>query len=131
MCSKYGKDVVVNTLNCQLRGCSGYFYYHNSTSVFLGIKRHIDERVRIHLRIRHKLRSRAQGYARPLFTLPTLFMCNVCRSFYFSLDSAKDENIFLSHISPEQPKTFTLVLRILTLLLFTTIPNSSVSHFPL
>ena len=71
---------VLSNLNRSLRGWSGYFHYRNSTTAFNRVKWHVEERVRIHLRRRHKLKSRAAGYARfpssklytlGLFKLPT------------------------------------------------------------
>ena len=48
------KDVV-RDINRTLRGWSGYFHYRNSTAVFQKVKRHAEERLRIHLRKRHKV----------------------------------------------------------------------------
>ena len=46
---------VVRDMNCTLRGWSGYFHYRNSSAVFMKVKRHAKERLRIHLRKRHKV----------------------------------------------------------------------------
>ena len=46
---------VVRDLNRTLRGWSGYFHYRNSSAVFQQVKRHAEERLRIHLRKRHKV----------------------------------------------------------------------------
>lgn len=72
---------IVGRLNRYLRGWSGYFHFRNSTGVFRNAKSFVEERVRAHLRKRHKLHSRAQGYQRfpakvlygrvGLFKLPT------------------------------------------------------------
>ena len=48
------KDVV-RDMNRTLRGWSGYFHYRNSTAVFQKVKRHAEDRLRIHLRRRHKV----------------------------------------------------------------------------
>ena len=74
-------SVVVGRLNRSLRGWAGYFDFHNCTKVFGEVKRHAEERLRTHLRKRHKVRIRRFGYARfptpvpyeryHLFKLPT------------------------------------------------------------
>ena len=46
---------VVRDVNRVLRGWSGYFHYRNSSAVFLKVKRHAEERLRTHLRKRHKV----------------------------------------------------------------------------
>ena len=48
-------DDVVRDMNRVLRGWSGYFHYRNSSAVFLKVKRHAEERLRTHLRKRHKV----------------------------------------------------------------------------
>jgi len=72
---------VVDEVNHTLRGWSGYFHYRNCSDVFSGVKMHAEQRMRTHLRRRHKLQSRAQAYRRfpghtiydhyGLFKLPT------------------------------------------------------------
>jgi hypothetical protein len=72
---------VIAELNRTLCGWSNYFYYRNSTAVMSKVKMHVGQRVRTHLRRRHKLISRAQAYQRfpghviygryGLFKLPT------------------------------------------------------------
>ena len=72
---------VVEELNQTLRGWSNYFHHRNCTKVLSKVKMHVEERVRTHLRRRHKLVSRAQAYQRfpgqviygryGLFKLPT------------------------------------------------------------
>ena len=72
---------LVSQVNMSLRGWSGYFHYRNSTAVFGQVKWYAEERMRTHLRRRHKLYSRAQSYHRfsgsklyddyGLFRLPT------------------------------------------------------------
>ena len=48
---------VVRDLNQVLRGWSGYFHYRNSSLALSKVKRHAEERLRIHLRKRHKVRT--------------------------------------------------------------------------
>lgn len=48
---------VVRDLNQVLRGWSGYFHYRNSSLDLSKVKRHAEERLRIHLRKRHKVRT--------------------------------------------------------------------------
>jgi RNA-directed DNA polymerase len=72
---------VVETLNQYVRGWAGYFHYRNSSTVFGRVKWHLEERLRTHLRKRHKLKSWAAGYEQfpnqrlyarhGLFKLPT------------------------------------------------------------
>ncbi len=73
---------VVGTLNQYLRGWAGYFHYRNSSRGLGRVKWHVEERLRTHLRKRHKVKSRAVGYAQfptamlyaryGLFKLPTI-----------------------------------------------------------
>ena len=72
---------VVATLNQYVRGWAGYFHYRNSSKGLGRVKWHVEERLRAHLRKRHKVKSRAAGYAQfptamlyaryGLFKLPT------------------------------------------------------------
>ena len=72
---------LLEKLNETLRGWSGYFHYRNCTNSFNEVKWYVEERVRTHLRKRHKIKSRAMGYERfpnkvlynryGLFKLPT------------------------------------------------------------
>jgi len=48
---------VVREMNHVLRGWSGYFHYRNSTAALSQVKRHAEERLRTHLRKRHKVRD--------------------------------------------------------------------------
>lgn len=52
--------VVMNRINEALRGWVGYFHYRNSSRSMEQLKGHVEQRVRIHLNKRHKVRSR--GY---------------------------------------------------------------------
>jgi len=72
---------IVQRLNQSLRGWACYFYYANSTKVFGDVRWHVEERLRTHLRKRHKVKIRNYGYQRfpnrvlydhhELFKLPT------------------------------------------------------------
>ena len=74
-------DNVVAELNASLRGWTGYFHHRNSSNVFRNVKMQVEERLRTHMRRRHKLHSRGAAYARfpghslyeryGLFKLPT------------------------------------------------------------
>ena len=74
-------SILMAEVNHSLRGWSQYFHYRNCTNVFGKVKFHVEERVRIHLRRRYRLASRAQAYQRipnaklygeiGLFKLPT------------------------------------------------------------
>ena len=48
---------VVREMNRTLQGWSGYFHFRNSSAAFAKVKRHAEERLRIHLRKRHKIRD--------------------------------------------------------------------------
>ena len=48
-------EEVVRDLNQALRGWSSYFHYRNSSKQFYKVKRHSEERLRIHLSKRHKI----------------------------------------------------------------------------
>ena len=72
---------VVGTLNQYLRGWAGYFHYRNCSTALSRVKWQVEERLRTHLRKRHKVKSRATGYEQfstrllyaryGLFKLPT------------------------------------------------------------
>ena len=53
---------IIDELNRTMRGWSSYFHHRNGTRVMSTVKMHVEERVRTHLRRRHKLGSRAQTY---------------------------------------------------------------------
>ena len=55
---------VVEELNASLRGWTGYFHYMNSSKAFRNVKMQVEERLRTHLRRRHKLPSRGSAYRR-------------------------------------------------------------------
>jgi len=56
--------IIVKRLNQSLRSWSCYFDYANSTKVFGDVKRHAEERLRTHLRKRHKVKARRIGQGR-------------------------------------------------------------------
>jgi group II intron reverse transcriptase/maturase len=58
------RPTLIAELNRTLRGWSNYFQYRNCTAAMAEVKMHAEERVRTHLRRRHKLVSRAQAYQR-------------------------------------------------------------------
>lgn len=55
---------IVQEVNAMLRGWAGYFHYRNSAAAFAQVKRHAEERLRIHLRKRHKIRDWGMGLQR-------------------------------------------------------------------
>lgn len=55
---------VVNEVNATLRGWVGYFHYRNCSEALGQIRSHVEERMRTHLRKRHKVRNRKTGYVR-------------------------------------------------------------------
>jgi hypothetical protein len=57
-------DDIVDTVNQTLRGWSVYFHYRNSYAAFSKVKRHAEERLRTHLRKRHKIKDRGMGLHR-------------------------------------------------------------------
>ena len=55
-------DRIVNEVNAAVRGWVGYFHYRNSISGLKKLKYHLEERLRVHLRKRHKVRNWKSGY---------------------------------------------------------------------
>jgi group II intron reverse transcriptase/maturase len=55
---------IVNEINATVRGWAGYFHYRNCCKVLGQLRSHTEERLRTHLRKRHKVRNRNAGYAR-------------------------------------------------------------------
>jgi len=55
---------VVGNVNRSLRGWVNYFHYRNSSQVMSGVRHHAEERLRTHLRRRHKLKCRRTAYIR-------------------------------------------------------------------
>ncbi len=56
--------LLIDGVNDVVRGWSAYFHYGNSTHVLGKVKWYTEERVRKHLRKRHKLRCQGEGYKR-------------------------------------------------------------------
>jgi len=57
------KDVV-GSMNASLRGWVNYFHYRNSSGVLEKVRTHAEERLRTHLRKRHKVKDRGTGIGR-------------------------------------------------------------------
>jgi len=55
---------IVNEVNATVRGWVGYFHYRNCCKVLSQLRSHTEERLRTHLRKRHKVRNRKTGYVR-------------------------------------------------------------------
>ena len=55
---------VVSEVNATVRGWVGYFHYGNCSKTLSQLKGHVEERLRTHLRKRHKVKDRGIGYAR-------------------------------------------------------------------
>ena len=57
-------DWIVSELNATVRGWVGYFHVRNCSKKLAQVRRHLEERMRTHLRKRHKIRDRKTGYIR-------------------------------------------------------------------
>ena len=55
---------IVESVNAGLRGWANYFHYRNSSSALGKVKVHAEERLRIHLMNRHKVKDRRIGLGR-------------------------------------------------------------------
>ena len=55
---------IIGSMNAVLRGWTNYFHYRNSSSVFGKVRTHAEERFRIHLMKRHKVKNRGIGLGR-------------------------------------------------------------------
>ena len=55
------KEVMEQT-NHKLRGWSGYFHYRNCSNTMQSVKFHAEQRLRIHLRKRHKIKTWQEGF---------------------------------------------------------------------
>jgi RNA-directed DNA polymerase len=64
---------VVGSVNRSLRGWVNYFHYRNSSLAMSKVKRHAEERLRTHLRKRHKVKDRRSGWVR--FPTADLYGC--------------------------------------------------------
>jgi hypothetical protein len=62
---------IVNEVNATVRGWVNYFHYGNCSKTLTRLKSHVEERLRTHLRKRHKVRKRKAGYV--LFPIGTLY----------------------------------------------------------
>ena len=56
------KEVIIARLNQALRGWANYFYYGNCSKTFTQMKNYLEERVRVYLRRKHRLKGR--GYTK-------------------------------------------------------------------
>lgn len=57
-------DWLVAELNAAVRGWVGYFHVRNCSRVLTRLREHVEERMRTHLRRRHKIRDRKVGFVR-------------------------------------------------------------------
>lgn len=55
------KEVVEN-VNLTLRGWTAYFHYRNCSEALSQVREHAEQRLRTHLRRRHKIKDRGTGY---------------------------------------------------------------------
>ncbi|MEQ1880416.1 MAG: group II intron reverse transcriptase/maturase [Burkholderiales bacterium] len=64
-------DKIVGNVNRSLRGWANYFHYRNSNQVMEKVKTHAEQRLRMHLMKRHKVKNRGIGEGR--FPSATLY----------------------------------------------------------
>ena len=64
---------VVRNVNRSLRGWVNYFHYRNSSDKMSKVRNHAEERLRTHLRKRHKIRNRKAGLVK--FPRKDLYEC--------------------------------------------------------
>ena len=57
-------EAIIGNMNTTLRGWSSYFHYRNSSCALGKVKTYAEERLRIHLMKRHKVRDRGIGLSR-------------------------------------------------------------------
>jgi len=57
-------DWIVQEVNATVRGWVGYFHFKNCSKILTHLKGHVEERLRTHLRKRHKIKDRGTGYAK-------------------------------------------------------------------
>jgi hypothetical protein len=57
-------ELLVQQLNRELRGWVGYFHYRNCSTTLVRLKWHVEERLRTHLRKRHRVPTRAAAFRR-------------------------------------------------------------------
>lgn len=60
--TKLAIDDIVKNINRVLRGWTGYFHYRNCSETLSKARSHVEDRMRTHLRKRHKIRDRGTGY---------------------------------------------------------------------
>jgi RNA-directed DNA polymerase len=57
-------ECVVKGVNSTVRGWVGYFHYRNCSQTLVRVRNHLEQRLTIHLRKRHKVRGRKASYAK-------------------------------------------------------------------
>jgi hypothetical protein len=57
-------EKIMTEVNATVRGWVGYFHFKNCSKVLTHLIGHVEERLRTHLRKRHKVKDRGTGYAR-------------------------------------------------------------------
>ncbi len=57
-------EKIMTEVNATVRGWVGYFHFKNCSKVLTHLKGHVEERLRTHLRKRHKIKDRGTGYAK-------------------------------------------------------------------
>lgn len=57
-------ELVISEVNATVRGWVGYFHFKNCSRSLKQVRAHVEERLRTHLRKRHKIKDRGTGYAR-------------------------------------------------------------------
>jgi hypothetical protein len=54
-------EKIMTEVNATVRGWVGYFHFKNCSKVLTHLKGHVEERLRTHLRKRHKIKDRGTG----------------------------------------------------------------------
>jgi len=57
-------EQIIREVNETVMGWVNYFHFRNSSIRLLQVRTHLEERMRIHLQKRHKIRDRKSGYKR-------------------------------------------------------------------
>lgn len=57
-------ELLIKEINRSVRGWVEYFHFRNCSDRMCKVRRHLEQRLRIHLRRRHKIRDRKTGYVR-------------------------------------------------------------------
>ena len=71
---------IMNEVNATVRGWVGYFHYRNCSSALKSLRHHVEERLRTHLRKRHKVKGRGQDTsASAVESSTTRTGCTKCR----------------------------------------------------